>query len=177
MPAALSFSLIFADIHTSHPVFRTDRFPLSQNPWIMHVRNSRLSNLCCGNAASRIRALHLVEKSISQERVRVFSPRSIMLRDVWREREVNKSRFYRKFHVTLHHENVITLEFNENVALSNVQSNNNLLFIYIFKFKFVTSKLEKLLLFIIHRKKDAYITDLSVQISKSTKFKVVRTFR
>jgi len=77
----------------------------------------------------------------------------------------------------LHHGNIIALEFNENVALSNVRSNNNLLFIYIFKFKFVTSKLEKLLIFIIHRKKDAYITDLSVQISKSTEFKAVRTFR
>jgi len=177
MLAALSFFLIFADIHTSHSVFRTDRFPLSRNSWIMHVWNSRLSNLCCGNAAPRIRALHLVEKSISQERVHVFSPRSIMLRDVWRGREVNKSRFYRKFHVTSHHGNIIALKFNENVALSNVRSNNNLFFIYIFKFKFVTSKLEKLLAFIIHRKKDAYITDLSVQISKSTEFKAVRTFR
>lgn len=61
MPVALSFSLIFTDIHTSRPVFRTDRVPLSRNPWIMHVRNSRLSNLCCGNAAPRIRALHLAE--------------------------------------------------------------------------------------------------------------------
>jgi len=65
------------------------------------------------------------------ERVHVFSPRSIMLRDVWRGREVNKSRFYSKFHVTLHHGNIIALEFNENVALLNVRSNNNFLFIYI----------------------------------------------